>query len=327
MYYFLSEMFEIGFTIIFTGVLLLLIYKSNKAKPIKIKKVIQVPTAKEEPKNTPIPSPKEPTINEKRYNLLKEKWVERKVNEIINFSNVPDLLKNTPINDIRYPDLLNCFEWQFKRFKILVRDNFTCQDCQVKGDRLHVHHKYYLSNVLPWEIDDSVLVSLCKNCHSERHKKEIINIYDKVGNQLHLSNHVQYICWKCNGTGYLPQYAHYQNGVCFACLGNVINTTIFSNRLNQISADFNLYEIGNIENEFLDFCNSITVDYFINNIQNKLYSEEESEINDFFSLENQIIYTPGKSELLDFLLNDNDILNNKNTQKQSKESHEDDLPF
>lgn len=208
-----------------------------------------------------------------------------------------------------------------------MRDNFTCQDCQEKGDRLHVHHKYYLSNVLPWEIDNSALVSLCKSCHSERHKKETINIYEKVGNQLQTSNHVYYICWKCNGTGYLPQYAYYENGVCFACLGNVINATIFSNRLNQICADFNLYDIGNIENEFLDFCNSITVDYFMNNIHNKLYSEEESKINDFFSPDNKIIHTPSKSELLDFLIKNDDNLNNKNLQKQSKEAYDDDLSF
>jgi hypothetical protein len=26
-------------------------------------------------------------------------------------------------------------------------------------------------------------------------------------------------CTKCNGTGYLPQYAHIQGGVCFECEG------------------------------------------------------------------------------------------------------------
>lgn len=27
-------------------------------------------------------------------------------------------------------------------------------------------------------------------------------------------------CWKCNGTGNLPQYSHVENGVCFACDGD-----------------------------------------------------------------------------------------------------------
>lgn len=26
-------------------------------------------------------------------------------------------------------------------------------------------------------------------------------------------------CWKCNGTGHLPHYAHIANGACFACGG------------------------------------------------------------------------------------------------------------
>lgn len=26
-------------------------------------------------------------------------------------------------------------------------------------------------------------------------------------------------CWKCGGSGYLPEYAHIQGGVCFSCSG------------------------------------------------------------------------------------------------------------
>lgn len=264
------------------------------------------------PTDTPLPKIEKIynvlTSSEQKKLKLKNKWIENKIDEIINYSNVTTLLKNTPINGVRYNNLLNCFEWQFKRFKILVRDNYTCEDCKKISDRLHVHHKFYLKDSLPWEIEDSELVSLCRSCHSNRHENETINIYEKVGNQLKLTNYRYNTCWKCNGTGYLSQFKHVENGICFACFGNVINETIFSNRLNQISADLNLYDVGNIENELLDFSNSINDDYFMNHIHNKLYSEAQSEINDFFS-------------------EDNKILNSKTIQKQSKESQDDDLPF
>lgn len=26
-------------------------------------------------------------------------------------------------------------------------------------------------------------------------------------------------CWKCNGTGVIPQFMHYGNGICFECMG------------------------------------------------------------------------------------------------------------
>jgi DnaJ-class molecular chaperone len=28
------------------------------------------------------------------------------------------------------------------------------------------------------------------------------------------------VCPRCNGSGYLPQYGHVENGICFRCRGN-----------------------------------------------------------------------------------------------------------
>lgn len=55
--------------------------------------------------------------------------------------------------------------WQKKRLKILERDNFTCQECDSKKDTLHIHHKYYENNKKVWEYPDTVLITLCENCH------------------------------------------------------------------------------------------------------------------------------------------------------------------
>jgi hypothetical protein len=55
--------------------------------------------------------------------------------------------------------------WQRRRLEIFERDGFTCKMCGDKTSTLHVHHKYYLPNVLPWEYDGKCLVTLCENCH------------------------------------------------------------------------------------------------------------------------------------------------------------------
>lgn len=81
---------------------------------------------------------------------------------------------------------------------------------------LNIHHTYYLKDKFPWEYEDDSLVALCESCHQKRHEvpvpcyrsirfKEITGHYNK--------------CGRCNGTGYLPQYDHIENGVCFKCGG------------------------------------------------------------------------------------------------------------
>lgn len=71
---------------------------------------------------------------------LKNNWIESKKREIQGYPDLLDLLKDTPINSVSYSKLLYCFEWQYKRLKILVRDKFRCSDCGEYGESLHVHH-------------------------------------------------------------------------------------------------------------------------------------------------------------------------------------------
>lgn len=58
-------------------------------------------------------------------------------------------------------------QWQKKRLEIFQRDNFTCKRCDDANKTLHVHHKYYEYNLLPWEYPDESLVTLCCDCHEE----------------------------------------------------------------------------------------------------------------------------------------------------------------
>ena len=73
-----------------------------------------------------------------------------------------------------YSEKLKDPRWQKKRLKILNRDNFTCRHCGDKEKTLHVHHKMYFS-VEPWEYEDFLLITLCKDCHDNISSLEHLN--------------------------------------------------------------------------------------------------------------------------------------------------------
>jgi hypothetical protein len=68
-----------------------------------------------------------------------------------------------------------------------TRDNFTCQQCGERGGKLNCHHVKYFSEIILdysienledaldcdelWNINNGV--TLCKNCHSLIHKKNV----------------------------------------------------------------------------------------------------------------------------------------------------------
>lgn len=252
---------------------------------------------------------------------LRNEWIENKRIEIFEYESVIDLIQKTSVNQISYSKLLKCFEWQFKRFKILVRDNFCCVDCGEIDDKLHVHHKYYLKNTMPWEIDDLALVSLCRKCHTNRHENEIIKVYNSTGNNSNSSDYQITRCPKCFGTGYLPEFNHVEDGICFLCFGDIVHKTIFSDRLNEIFANTYLYKVDDYYNDCLDFINLIPLEFYINHIHDKFYSE----ISSFFAPNNKIIYVKGESELLDFLMANDDV--SENESNKFNEEDKDDLPF
>ena len=199
---------------------------------------------------------------ESDFNLngLRSSWINYNEYLILQNDTLLDLLDKNPVESINYSILLSCFEWKFKRFKILVRDNFECQDCNEKSNKLHVHHTYYLKDSMPWEIDDSALISLCRDCHTKRHEKEIIKVYNKINGQLIITNHYYLNCSRCNGTGYLPQYKYVDDGICYQCYGNVLSKAIFIDRLNVIKLSKEKYDINLEKNSLRYFMRSITVE-------------------------------------------------------------------
>lgn len=118
-----------------------------------------------------------------------------------------------------YAEELNSKEWRRKRYRILKRDHFTCQNCgeySRQGKYLHVHHLYYIFTAMAWEYNDDALVTLCEECHKQLHQEQKITIYaDKDRSKpLNLTP-----CQRCGGLGYIKEYLHIDNGICYRCMG------------------------------------------------------------------------------------------------------------
>ena len=161
-------------------------------------------------------------------------------------------------NEITYNLLLHTDEWEECRNKILMRDNYCCTNCNatwnpaniaittkkpikylIKGEwvneieylkwlklnenkpkiSLQVHHKYYQIDKLPWEYPDETLETLCVECHQEKHKNNVIPVYDE---DMKISIGFN-TCDRCFGTGFIYEFRHIQNGICFECRGEKYN--------------------------------------------------------------------------------------------------------
>jgi hypothetical protein len=83
---------------------------------------------------------------------------------------------------------------------------------------LHVHHKYYIIDTLPWDYVDDALISLCGTCHQETHNDEDIPVYENELKELKLLLNK---CSRCKGSGYLKEFNYNMDGICFQCNGDL----------------------------------------------------------------------------------------------------------
>ena len=66
-------------------------------------------------------------------------------------------------------------KWAAKRTLILIRDNYKCRNCN-STQNLQVHHRqYHFFEALktykdPWDYNNNLLITLCKNCHDRGHE-------------------------------------------------------------------------------------------------------------------------------------------------------------
>ena len=68
---------------------------------------------------------------------------------------------------MEYWEKLRDPRWQKKRVHVFDRDKFICQMCKDANTELHIHHLVYMKDRDPWDYPDTMLVTLCKNCHAE----------------------------------------------------------------------------------------------------------------------------------------------------------------
>ncbi len=150
----------------------------------------------------------------------------------------------TNLSKISYAEKLSSIKWKTFRIDILLRDKLTCQSCKKNKKEptihliespylkssdlklidfdsigLQVHHKCYISGREPWEYSMDELISLCGQCHQQEHKDNTIPLYNKFN--ILISN--LDVCDKCNGSGWLPEFAHVQEGICFGCFGEGVD--------------------------------------------------------------------------------------------------------
>ncbi len=73
----------------------------------------------------------------------------------------------SPINDL----IRKSIEFRLWREAVFARDNWVCQKCKDRGDKIHSHHIQNFSQYpeLRFAIDNGI--TLCKKCHQNFHKK------------------------------------------------------------------------------------------------------------------------------------------------------------
>lgn len=171
--------------------------------------------------------------------------------QLISFKEL--LSKYEKIDSIPYFELLETHEWFDKRRIILERDNSKCKICdhqeatnwekqkdgsfkyyyvEIKsiagGNELvfnyldkitwmHIHHKFYIKDLLPWEYKSEDLITYCNWCHADFHKNNKVGYFENINGQLVELSYSP--CQRCFGAGWFAEYKKIQNGVCFRCGG------------------------------------------------------------------------------------------------------------
>ncbi|WP_316787090.1 hypothetical protein [Pedobacter frigiditerrae] len=231
----------INFILCILLVLFFLSFYFKKFKGLRNQKDVEILTSAEQTRISKTENV--PKINPGRENLdYVSRWINRKIEELDNRLSLKQLLLLKDNNRIYYGDLLNCFEWKHKRMQILIRDGFECKNCKHIDEKNHVHHTYYIQDKFPWEINNSALETLCSECHTKVHSNQTIPLMtENLTKTLTVIRRIELVCSRCGGHGYIPQYNHVLDGICFKCRGHTERNGTFQIPLGLVLENLNAY--------------------------------------------------------------------------------------
>jgi hypothetical protein len=208
-----------------------------------------------------------------------DKWKNSLKNELNKSKSISELIGEIDTHLIKYNILLSTYEWKIKRYSILIRDKFTCQDCKKRDSGNDIHHLYYVKDEFPWEISNEGLIVLCRNCHIARHTRETIKVKAWHFNKLVETNEIYSHCPRCEGTGYLPHYSHVQNGICFLCMANYTHDGLFVMAAKKVK-EYG-YDNRNLRIDFENSLNRIDEEFFKNYVFGLDFDSESSSDSDY----------------------------------------------
>lgn len=104
---------------------------------------------------------------------------------------------------------------------VYIMRNDVCKESIYSKDSniFQVHHMCYRKGIEIWEHPNEEYVTLCNVCHDIVHENQDIPFYDERGREIQDLEK----CDRCGGKGYMPEYRHVENGVCFKCRGTGYN--------------------------------------------------------------------------------------------------------
>lgn len=202
-------------------------------------------------------------INEQNSRRFNE-WKLKNLSQLDRSISLRDLLNNMAIEDITYGQLLQCHQWRFKRLQVLIRDNYQCQHCNEASESNHVHHTMYILDELPWEIEDHKLQTLCLECHKEVHRNESIPVVEIENGIERITNRENPQCYKCGGIGYIHEFKHRDDGICYACMGKSISLGVFIKALTRYKNHGSLADVLGGRTLYQSYFRSFTLKKFNN---------------------------------------------------------------
>lgn len=106
-------------------------------------------------------------MSEVRKGKHHSKETRKKISEAKKGSNNPNWKGGI---SLEYKRIRASVEFRLWREAVFVRDNFICQKCGERGEKLHPHHIQNFSQFieLRFAIDNGI--TLCEKCHKEFHK-------------------------------------------------------------------------------------------------------------------------------------------------------------